>query len=111
MIKVPDMKKDSVSAVFGSASHLPKWECIPEAFKRYDFTYWNKFINRWLFFGIEKKVLESLIPKQGVDKIKALKAITAILHSFEPKHEHKEAGAAFLMSEWFENPEEIGRTL
>ena len=29
-------------------------------------------------------------------------AIAAILASFEPKHEHKEAGAAYLLSQWFE---------
>jgi hypothetical protein len=58
-----------------------------------------------LFFkGLSQEDINELIPKEGIDKIKALKAITSILRSFEPKHEHKEAGAAFLLSEWFEEP-------
>ena len=40
--------------------------------------------------------------KDGVDNKKAMAAISAILRSFDPKHEHKEAGVAYLFSEWFE---------
>ena len=103
--KVPDI--DAVSSVFGDVSHLPKWEHIPDKFKdRNELTYWNRFICGWFFKGVSNKELESLTPKPGVDKTKALKAVAAILQSWDPKHEHKEAGAAFLMSEWFENPKE-----
>lgn len=42
-------------------------------------------------------------PEAGVDRYKALRHIHYILGSWEPKHEHKEAGAAFLFNEWFED--------
>jgi hypothetical protein len=36
-----------------------------------------------------------------VDTNKALAHIQCIMMSFEPKHEHKTAGVAFLLDEWF----------
>jgi hypothetical protein len=44
-------------------------------------------------------------PKEGVNKDDALRQIQCILGSFEPKHEHKIAGVAFLLGEWFEGVE------
>lgn len=46
--------------------------------------------------------MKRLTARPGVDRDKALVAIKAALGSFEPKHEHKEAGCAFLLHEWFE---------
>lgn len=43
-----------------------------------------------------------LTAKPGVDAHKALRAIKAVLGSYEPKHEHKEAACAFMLSEWFD---------
>ena len=42
-------------------------------------------------------------PKEGVDTKKALRHVKAVLGSWEPKHEHKEAGVAFLLNEWFDD--------
>jgi len=44
-----------------------------------------------------------LVPKEGVDKDKAMRHIKAIMASWRPKHEDKEAACAFLFSEWFES--------
>ncbi len=105
MIPVPEI--DNFAMAFGEVKHLPKWEKIPEKFKDSgNNTFWNKFISQWFFGGISKEAIEILSPKSGVDKNKALKAVGAILRSWEPKHEHKEAGAAYLMSEWFEEPKD-----
>lgn len=41
-------------------------------------------------------------PKPGVDQDKAIKAIKALLASWEPRHEHQIAGVVYLFSEWFE---------
>jgi len=43
------------------------------------------------------------MPNDGIDQNKALRHIKAILGSFEPKHEHKEAAAAYLLSLWFKS--------
>lgn len=79
---------------------LPPWDSIPDDFKR-DRTKWNKVISRWLFSGLPKDT--QFIPKTGIDANAAKAHLRAILVSFEPKHEHKEAGCAFLLSKWFED--------
>jgi hypothetical protein len=42
--------------------------------------------------------------KPGIDAMAAKRHLQAVLGSFEPAHEHKEAGAAWLMSQWYELP-------
>lgn len=42
--------------------------------------------------------------RHGVDRNNAARHLRAVLGSFEPKHEHKEAGAAYLMSLWYVLP-------
>lgn len=96
MIEVPELKDSDV--VFGNIKHLPKWEEIPKEFKD-GHTTWNALFNTWFYNGLKKS---QITVKTGVDKNNALRALKAIIGSFEPKHEHKEAGAAYLMSQWFE---------
>ena len=99
MLEVPVMT--TVDIAFGNIKHLPKEADIPQEFW-HGSNKWCKFIAGWFFSGVKQEVVESLKPKPGVDTTQALKAVQAILCSFAPKHEHKEAGCAFLMSEWFE---------
>ena len=61
------------------------------------------FISHWFFRGLKNP---EFVPKDGVDPNKALTHISAILRSWEPKHEHKVAGCAFLLDEWFEKYED-----
>lgn len=102
MRKVPDINR--LDMAFGNIKHLPPMSEIPKRFSICSNTFQNKFVSKWFFGGLKDEDLALLVPKSGVDKNKALAAIAAILRSFEPKHEHKEAGAAFLLSEWFEDP-------
>lgn len=78
---------------------MPAYSSIPEEFK-HGRTKWNKLFNDIFFNGLES--LE-LFPKPGVDKDRAFRHIRAIMVSFAPKHEHKEAGVAFLFNEWFDD--------
>ena len=78
---------------------LPKMEDIPDEFKQFNGTKWNKIVNDWFFCGIE---LVNVIPKKRIDKGKAIAHIKSILTSFEPSTEHKEAGVAYLLSLWFD---------
>lgn len=80
---------------------MPSYDEIPKEFKNWNNqTKWNRLFNDWFFGGLSKLELK---PKEGVDQNKALRHIKAIMGSFEPKHEHKEAAVAFLFSEWFED--------
>lgn len=90
-----------IDVVFGTKALdlMPTYNKIPDEFKNGD-TKWNKVVNTWFYRGLKNA---QFTPKDGVDKNKALKHIKAIMGSFEPKHEHKEAGCAYLLSEWFED--------
>lgn len=61
---------------------------------------WLEVISDWFFRGLKDV---EWTPKPGVDPKKALRAIQACMGDWSPSHEHKEAGCAFLLSEWFED--------
>jgi hypothetical protein len=82
---------------------LPNYESIPQEFKTYH-NVWVKWQQKWFFEGLQDKDIPK--PKEGIDLNKALAHLSVVQGSFEPKHEHKEAGVAYLASLWFETPEE-----
>lgn len=98
----PIKEVDDVTLAFpATVKHLmPNMKDIPEEFKQYNGTKWNKLVGQWFFNGLSK--LE-LVPRPEVDANKDFRHIQAIMGSFEPKHEHKEAACAYLLSEWFED--------
>lgn len=106
MLKVPDL--DPASVVFGNVKHMPKMADIPEEFLKRRNNPFTDAVSYWFFGGARFKdgVLtvdgKSFRAKDGVDGKKAIVAIQAVLGSFEPKHEHKEAACGFMLSEWFE---------
>lgn len=60
---------------------------------------WIDFQRKWFFDGLPADTKVDL--KEGVDGQTAFEHLAAIQGSFQPKHEHKEAGVAFLASRWF----------
>lgn len=96
---IPDIT--DLDMAFGNIDHMPRYETIPDEFKRSHGPYTN-LVSKWFFCGLKDDDLARLTPRTGVDKRKALAAVGAILRSFQPKHEHKEAGCAFLLHAWFE---------
>lgn len=82
---------------FPTAEHIPKENEIPKEFWDGK-TKWNAFFSKWFYKGAHAS---ELVPKEGVNKNKAIRAIMSIMGSWGPKHEHKEAAVAFLLSEWF----------
>ena len=80
---------------------MPDYEVIPEEFKAWPGkSKWVQLVTDWFYFGL---VSLKAVTKQGIDENKALRHIGAILGSYEPSHEHKTAGAAYLLSLWFED--------
>lgn len=78
---------------------LPPMSEIPEEFKK-GHSKWNKVVSDWFFYGLKNADWK---PKEGIDATKAIRHVSAIMRSFEPQHEHKEAGCAYLLSEFFED--------
>lgn len=95
---------DGVSLAFGGdmADLLPSRDEIPEEFWRWKGTRWNRVVSDWFFSGLRGA---KWTPRDGIDEQAALRHIRAVLASWEPKHEHKEAGVAYLLSLWFNDVE------
>lgn len=96
-ITIPTLSEPDL--VFGTTEGLPAMATIPEEFKR-SATKWNDLFNL-LFFGSKQKKLTGFIPKEGIDPEQAWRHVRALMTSWVPKHEHKEAGVAYLMSQYF----------
>lgn len=78
--------------------YLPPYQDIPEEFNL-SHNAWNEIVSIWFFMGLDPSILTA---KPGINKQKALRHLTCCMRSWEPKHEHKIAGVAYLMSLWFE---------
>lgn len=99
MLAIPEVS--GVEMVFGGAKVfeiMPKMKDIPDDYPNR--AKWDKVTSDWFFLGMKNA---KWTPKPGVDQKKALAAVAAVLSSFLPKHEHKEAAVSFMLSEWFEN--------
>jgi hypothetical protein len=60
---------------------------------------WVEIQQRWFFHGLPEDT--RFDPRKGIATPRALRHLGAIQGSFEPKHEHKEAAVAYLLSRWF----------
>jgi hypothetical protein len=83
----------------GVASLMPDKEDIPEDIIQ-GRSKWCRVTSDWFFCGLRGAKWTS---KEGIDQAKALRHVGAILGSWEPKHEDKEAAVAYLLSQWFED--------
>lgn len=96
-------RDDLDKASWGRIGYLPPYENIPDEFKGFSRKQpYCEFVSSWFFNGRTKEDMARLTAKPGVDRATALAAIGGVLASFLPSHEHKEAAAAYLLSEWFE---------
>jgi hypothetical protein len=95
----PQEVSDLDVAFAASVRHLmPAMDEIPEEFRR-DRTPYNKAVDTWFFEGLNRSALRV---KDGVDERAAIRHLSCIMRSFGPRHEHKTAAVAYLMSLWFD---------
>lgn len=99
MYKIPELTNMNVAC--SNIAFAPKMSDVPDEF--HDFFY-NKHckIAAKLFFSGGRLEDHGLAPREGVDTGKAVRALGALLGSFEPKHEHKMSMAGYLIDQWFE---------
>jgi len=104
----PIFEVSDAEIAFPTAKNIPPLEKIPKEFKDSNAdTEWHHTFRVWFYTGGN---LKTCIPKDGVDKTKAIRAIKSIMGSYSPKHEHKTAAVAWLLSEWFDKFEiDIGK--
>lgn len=77
---------------------LPPWEELPEDYQR-DRAPTCKVVDQWFSCGLGNL---NAVPKEGIDTTHALRHLKCIMGSYQPKHEHKTAGVAYLIDLWFE---------
>lgn len=95
-VKVSDVTLAFPAKVVGTL--LPDWDDIPEDFQRYDYTPWHRLVGKWFALGLKDNEIPEV--KEEFDAEEVWRHLGACMRSFEPKHEHKEAGVAYLMSLW-----------
>jgi len=78
---------------------LPPYDAIPAEFKKLQGNKWIEFVSDMFFHGGTFHAT----PKPGIDESKVWRMFKACIGSFEPQHEHKIAGLAFMLSEFFED--------
>lgn len=98
------------SGIFGftgdTLAIMPPMKDIPDEFKRWSENPFVRLQSEWFFNGLKKWPLKV---RSGIDQHAALAHLNAIQRSWEPKHEHKVAAVAYLMSLWFEAPDAEAR--
>jgi hypothetical protein len=97
-------KLDALDVAFPTKalSLMPAYEDIPEDFRRERGAArkWTEFQSTWFFCGLKDL---QITPKPGIDKADALRHLSSIQGSWDPSHQHKQAGVAYLASLWFED--------
>lgn len=78
---------------------LPFYDDIPAEFKGHG-NAWTDLAGKWFFEGLSAQDLQK--PKTGVGRTSAIRHLSACIRSYQPSHEHKTAGIAYLMSLWFD---------
>ena len=97
------LPKDISNPFTPSKELLPPYDDIPDDFKiSFSSNKWLRFFNDMFFKGIR---ITKLVVKTGIDKDKAFRHIRIAAQGWDSKHEHKEAGIAYLMSLWFDDIE------
>ncbi len=92
-VAVPDIDFAFPAHVIGK--YLPLWEDIPAEFKKNNDCHpYHRLAQDWFFTGLKNLKLEC---RPGIDQSAALRHLQTIMRSYEPKHEHKIAGVAYLI--------------
>lgn len=82
--------------------YLPAEKDIPKEFEhRREGNIWVQLFHDLFFHKPGKDIY--MVGKPGVDCHAAWRQIRACMGSYEPKHEHKVSGVAYMLSEWFES--------
>jgi len=90
---------DDVTMAFPAnvvGKYLPLREEIPERFENE--RKWEDLAATWFYSGLEN----SPTAREGVDLNQALRHLKTCLGSFQPEHNHKLRGVAWLMSLWLD---------
>lgn len=79
----------------------PDYDVLPADFTRWNGNLWVEFAEHWFSLGDPFKAFDVTGPNPGIDGDAAIRHLRVVMGTWGTKHEHKIAGAAWLMSIWF----------
>jgi len=77
---------------------MPSPKDIPDEYLEWRYS-WTKFAQEWFSYGLKADVVFDL--KDGINGELAVRHLTAVLRSYQCRHQEKIAAVAFLSSRWF----------
>lgn len=92
-------KVSDVDIAFGGCDHMPDVKTLPEDYRNERAHACT--VAQDLFFKGGKMADYGYTCREGVDQNDAIRAIRAVLGSFQPKHEHKIAAVGWMIDQWF----------
>lgn len=100
---LPQSITEPERAFGGRPDLLPAWNAIPEDWRsdRSDdprARRYRRLVSQWFFRGLPAEIEFYMV--EGIDGETAFRHLSAIMGSFAPKHEHKEAAVAYLLNLW-----------
>lgn len=100
LVDVTDLTLAFPAHVVGTL--LPDWDTIPDEYKQWGSR--NEFVrcvSDWFYRGLKDVLFEKAEGVTDEDAGRVMRMARACLASFEPKHEHKIAGVAYLLASYF----------
>jgi len=94
-MKIPEVSGTEMAFGIRDTSLLTPYDSIPDEFKKHS-NKWHRVVSKWFFDGCNSEAFKF---KDGVDVSRALRFTKACLTSWAFKHEHKEAGVAYFLSQ------------
>ena len=91
---VPDVQFAFPAYIIGTL--IPEWDDLPDEFRNRTSGY-EELAGHACFNSVE---IQPKVLRDGVDAKLANRQLNAIVRSLQPKHEHKEAAIAYLLSLW-----------
>jgi len=98
-------KLENTDVAFGPSgtiidTYMPKWTELPDEFRLEigAARKWTDIVDDLFFRGA--KDIRCVIKDPTIEQRDIIRHISMLLHSFEPAHEHKTAGVAYLLSLW-----------
>ena len=95
--EVPEVTDAEIA--YGTTKALPPYDSLPKDYR--DERKPSSAAIQRIFFNGGNLADYGFTLKEGLDSAKVHRAIRAHLTSWAPKHEHKIAGVAYLIDQWF----------
>jgi len=97
----------SVIELSGSSRYLPKYEAIPEDFRRMERSAYHNLYYKWFFSGLTPEDLQTMYHRMDIPRDAALRIIRHTMVAMDSSSTEKATGVAYMLLAWFEIRENV----